>query len=77
MWQKLLEMGKNLLTLTTQVEKNTQDIKELRKDLKELTTAVQNLAFAFQRNTENDAHEREKLACDWRMPCSKSSVVSC
>jgi hypothetical protein len=33
MWQKLYEFGKQLLTLKGQVEKNTQDIKELRQDL--------------------------------------------
>jgi hypothetical protein len=61
MWQKLYEFGKQLLTLKNQVDKNTQDIKELRQDLKELTSLVQKLAYKLDRNSENDAHEREKL----------------
>ena len=61
MWQKLYEFGRQLLTLKSQVEKNTQDIKELRQDLKELTSAVQKLAYTVRRNSENDSHEREKL----------------
>jgi hypothetical protein len=61
MWQKLYEFGKQLLTLKSQVEKNTQDIKDLRQDLKVLTAAVQKLAYTVRLNSENDSHEREKL----------------
>jgi hypothetical protein len=61
MWQKIYEFGKQLLTLKSQVEKNTQDIEELRQDLKNLTSAVQKLAYVVNRNSENDSHEREKL----------------
>jgi hypothetical protein len=61
MWQKIYEFGKQLLTLKSQVEKNTQDLKELRQDLKNLTAAVQKLVYVVNRNSENDSHEREKL----------------
>ena len=61
MWNKLYDFGRQLLTLKSQVEKNTQDIKEVRQDLKELTNAVQGLAYSVQRNNENESHEREKI----------------
>jgi cell division protein FtsL len=43
MWDKILEFGKELLTLKRQVGSNTSDIQELQKDLKELTSAVREL----------------------------------
>lgn len=61
MWLKLYEFGKQLLALKGQVEKNTQDIKDVRQDLKELTSLVHKLAYSVQRNSDNEAHEREKL----------------
>jgi hypothetical protein len=61
MWQKLYDFGKQLLTLKSQVENNTQDIKEMRQDLKELANIVQSLAYSVQRNNENESHEREKI----------------
>ena len=48
MLQKLYEFGRQLLTIKSQVEKNTQDIKDLRQDLKELTSAVQKLAYTVR-----------------------------
>jgi len=61
MLQRLYEFSKQLLTLKSQVEKNTRDIKELNRDLKELTAATQRLACDVERDRDNNSHEREKL----------------
>ena len=53
MWDKILEFGKELLTLKGQVGTNTSDIKELQKDLKDLTSAVRDLSFSIQRLTDS------------------------
>jgi chromosome segregation ATPase len=61
MWEKIYEFARQLLALRSQVEQNTQDIKELRRDFKELTAIVQKLANTVERSKENEAYEREKL----------------
>jgi hypothetical protein len=57
----VLRFGRHLLALKEQVAKNTAEINEIRNDLHDLTEAVRALTYSFQRNQENDAHEREKL----------------
>jgi uncharacterized protein YoxC len=73
MWDKILEFGKELLTLKGQLGSNTSDIKELRQDLKDLTSAVRDLSFSVQRLTDSIEHnkeleksERDKLALQWQ-----------
>jgi uncharacterized protein YoxC len=73
MWEKILEFGKELLTLKKQVGSNTSDIQELQKDLKELTSAVRDLSFSVQRLTDSIDHnkeleksERDKLTWQWQ-----------
>jgi uncharacterized protein YoxC len=73
MWDKILEFGKELLTLKRQVGSNTSDIQELQKDLKELTSAVRDLSFCVQRLTDSIDHnkeleksERDKLTWQWQ-----------
>jgi Txe/YoeB family toxin of Txe-Axe toxin-antitoxin module len=61
MWQKLYQFAKALLTLKTQTQQNTADIKALRQDLKELTNVVRHLHTELQRDRENTGHEPEKL----------------
>ncbi len=72
MWDKILEFGKELLTLKGQVGSNTSDIKELRQDLKDLTAAVRDLSFSVQRLTDATKHnqeieksERDRLILVW------------
>lgn len=59
--QEFVRFGKELLSLKSQVEKNTHKIKEIRQDLQDLAKAVQELSYNIQRNQENNVHEREKL----------------
>ena len=73
MWDKILEFGKELLTLKGQVGTNTSDIKELQKDLKDLTSAVRDLSFSVQRLTDSielskelEKSERDKLTWQWQ-----------
>jgi SMC interacting uncharacterized protein involved in chromosome segregation len=61
MWQKLIEFGKQLLTLKGQVEKNTRDIQDLRADLDDLVSQVIELKYAVKYNFQIEVSEREKL----------------
>jgi predicted nucleic acid-binding Zn-ribbon protein len=59
MWQKLLEFGKELLSLKKQTEVNTSDIKEIRQDIKDLAEAVRKLTDKMERNQlENDYQQK-------------------
>lgn len=71
MLQRLYEFSKQLLTLKSQVEKNTQDIKELRQDLKELTAATQKLAYAVERERENNPTRGKSWFSASKMRCSR------
>jgi predicted metal-dependent enzyme (double-stranded beta helix superfamily) len=50
MWEKLLQFGKELLSLKKQTEDNTSEIKEIRQDIKDLTEAVRELASQMQQD---------------------------
>ena len=62
MWPKLIEWAKYFLKHKEQTEKNVADIKEQERTINHLTVAMQQLAFEQQRQRENEAHEREKMA---------------
>lgn len=62
MFQRLIELGSKLFSLTRQTEQNTADIKELREQVRSLSAVVERLAYELQRTRENEAHEREKIA---------------
>jgi archaellum component FlaC len=59
MWEKLLQFGKELLSLKKQTEDNTSEIKEIRQDIKDLTEAVRELASQMQQDRTNNAHQQE------------------
>jgi archaellum component FlaC len=61
MWREIYDYGKQLLSLARTTEQNQEDIEELRQEIKELTAVVQRLAFEFQRLSENEKHERDKM----------------
>jgi hypothetical protein len=50
MWEKILQFGKELLSLKKQTEDNTSEIKEIRQDIKDLTEAVRELASQMQQD---------------------------
>lgn len=62
MWQTIVDYLRGLLTLKQQTEKNATDTENLQEDVKDLAEAFRNMAYLVQRNQENEAHEREKLA---------------
>lgn len=61
MFKRLLEMAKQLLTLTQETQHNKAEIKELRQELRSLTEVVQRLVYEIHRVGERDEHEREKM----------------
>ncbi|MEN3335126.1 MAG: hypothetical protein V7641_4491 [Blastocatellia bacterium] len=62
MFKQLYDLIKQLLSLARETQQNKAEIKELRQELKELTAVVQRLAYEIHRVSENEGHEREKLA---------------
>jgi hypothetical protein len=74
MWDKLIEYGRQILSLTKRVDENTSDIKELRNNLKELTSVVVTLAHSnselkilFEHLKETEESERDKLTREWQI----------
>ena len=62
MWREFLDYAHRVLMLKEQTDKNTADIKVIQQNIQELTAAVQRLAYEMHRASENEAHEREKMA---------------
>lgn len=61
MLEKLIQAIRDIVFLSEQSRRNTEEIKELRKRIEDLTLVVERLAFEIHRTRENEAHEREKL----------------
>jgi uncharacterized protein YoxC len=61
MWKQLLELFRQVLTLTEDTRRNRTEIKELRKQVDELTATVQRLVYEIHRIGERETHEREKF----------------
>jgi predicted nucleic acid-binding Zn-ribbon protein len=73
MFDKLLEFGKQLLSIKSQVEKNTTDIKELGQQIKDLTSAVvklsesnQLLRLSMEHLKETEEDKRNRLSKDFQ-----------
>ena len=62
MLKQLYDLLKRLLLIAHESQHNKTEIKELRQELKDLTAVVQRLAYEIHRVSENEAHEREKMA---------------
>jgi regulator of replication initiation timing len=74
MFDKIVDFGKQLLSLKGQIEKNVSDIKELRDDLKTLSTAFMELRISnnelktrFDHLKEMEKSERDKLVREWQV----------
>lgn len=75
MWQKGVEFGKQLLSITQRLQKHEEDVKELRQEIREIrqdinrlrqemgevTRIVERLALEWQREHETAARDREIL----------------
>ncbi len=68
MLDKLVEYGKQLFALTSDIKQCKEDIKQLRQDLKEvnqrldrLTEVMQRFAYEVQRDRENAEKDRKIL----------------
>lgn len=61
MWREIYDYGKLLINLVRTTEDNQQDLQDLRQEVKELSSAVQRMIFDFQRLSDNERHEREKM----------------
>jgi predicted nucleic acid-binding Zn-ribbon protein len=66
MLQRVLDLGKQLISVMHRVHKSEQDTKDLRRDLNELTKevseltrTVERLAFETQKDRENAERDRE------------------
>jgi archaellum component FlaC len=70
MWEKLIQAIRDIVFLSEQAQRNTEEIKELRKRIEDLTLVVERLAFEIQRTRENEAHEREKLILEPVWKCN-------
>lgn len=73
MLKPIFDFAKQLFALTQETQQNKSDIKEVRQEMKELrselqrlTLIVQKISFETQRVSENEKHEREKLALQWK-----------
>src|SRR5438477_382130 len=69
MWKELVQLGRRLFTLASQVEKHNEEIKALRQDLKDLDAEVDRfgremdrLAEAVHRLALELRHDRERTA---------------
>ena len=76
MLEKLIQAIRDIVFLSEQSRRNTEEVKELRKRIEDLTIIVERLAFEIQRTRENEAHEREKLVPRLEKQTSKTSLTS-
>ena len=60
MWQKLLEVASQVVSLARDTRENREEIKRLRDQLNQTTLLMERVLAEFQRHRENEAHEREK-----------------
>ena len=72
MLEKLIQVIRDVVFVSEQSRRNTEEIKELRKRIEDLTLVVERLAFEIQRTRENEAHEREKLVLRLENPLPKN-----
>lgn len=62
MWgEKIIQFGKELLTLKGQTEKNTNELKKIRTELDNLTEIVKKLAFAMQQEQLKSKNQIEMV----------------
>ena len=61
MIKSLLEIIKQLLGLASDTEDNKAKIKEIQAQLEIVFERMDKFAYGFQRLSENEAHERDKL----------------
>ena len=54
-------IGRQIINLARTTEQNQGDVEKLRQEVKELSSAVQRMMFEFQRLSNNERHEREKM----------------
>ena len=52
MWEKLVQAIRDIVFLSEQSRRDTEEIKELRKRIEDLTLLVERLAFEIQRTRE-------------------------
>jgi hypothetical protein len=62
MFKKLLMLIESVLTLAGELQRNREEIKELRKEHLALSMVVQRLADEITLNSQHQSSEREKLA---------------
>lgn len=62
MWKKILTLIQTVITLAKDLERNREEIKEIRQDILNLTLSMQRLADEIRLTNQREASEREKLA---------------
>ncbi len=64
MLKKIYDTLRAFVTLTLDLQRTRDDIKEMRQEINRLTDAVLRLAYDFQRLEERERLEREKFALE-------------
>jgi len=62
MWRRIADLARLLLTFGEGLQQYRSDRKELQREVRDLTAAAQQLSYEIRRVSENDSHERERLA---------------
>jgi hypothetical protein len=61
MFKDLLELGKQVLTMATDVQRTKEEIKESKAQILKLVLMIQELTNKMERIAQEETHEREKF----------------
>ena len=64
MWKQLIELGKQIVSVTRKTQQHEADIKELRQEIKELRQELRAVAVALSQMQSDVRHDRELAARD-------------
>ncbi len=64
MWKTLIDLLKQIFTLTEAVQQNRSDIKDLQRVVENLAAGLAQLRFEFELKKERDNWERERTASE-------------
>jgi SMC interacting uncharacterized protein involved in chromosome segregation len=64
MWKSLIDVLKQVFTLTEAMQQNRADIKDLKQVVENLAAGLAQLRFEFELKRERDNWERERAASE-------------
>ena len=62
MWKQVLQVAARFWKVAEETQRNSTEIRELRQELNDMGKVLDQVLHELQRQRENEAHEREKLA---------------